>query len=164
MFEGSVSGIFIGPEKGKPMIGVSDVRAVAGRGLDGDRYFAKQGTFSLNDGPSREITLIEQEALDAAGRSYDVEVDAAETRRNILTQGVPLNHLVDEEFTVGEVRLRGLKLCEPCGHLERVTAKAVKKPLIHRGGLRAQILKSGTIRVGDLVTPARDSESTAASG
>jgi MOSC domain-containing protein YiiM len=70
---------------------------------------------------------------------------------------------VDEEFTIGEVRLRGLKLCEPCGHLERLTAKPVREPLIHRGGLRAQILKSGTIRVGDRVTPARDIESRAAS-
>jgi MOSC domain-containing protein YiiM len=164
MFEGKVSGIFIGPEKGKPMIGVTDVRAVAGRGLDGDRYFAKQGTFSQRDGPSREITLIEKEAVDAARRSYDVDVDAAETRRNILTEGVPLNHLVDEEFTVGEVRLRGLKLCEPCGHLERVTAKGVKKPLIHRGGLRAQILTDGTIRVGDRVSPAVDTESKAQAG
>ena len=164
MFEGKVSGIFIGPEKGKPMIGVTDVRAIAGRGLDGDRYFAKQGTFSQKDGPSREITLIEQEALDAVGRSYDVDVDPAETRRNILTEGVPLNHLVDKEFTVGEVRLRGLKLCEPCGHLEELTAKGVKKPLIHRGGLRAQILTDGTIRVGDRVSGAGDTESTARVG
>jgi MOSC domain-containing protein YiiM len=151
MFEGKVTGIFIGPVKGKPMIGVEDVRAVAGRGLEGDRYFDRAGTFSKRDPESREITLIEQEAVDAAQRSYDVEVDPAETRRNVLTEGVPLNHLVDEEFTVGEVRLRGLKLCEPCGHLERVTAKGVREPLIHRGGLRAQILTDGVIRVGDPV-------------
>ena len=163
MFEGKVSGIFIGPQKGKPMIGVTDVRAVAGRGLDGDRYSAKQGTFSQKDDPSREVTLIEREAIDAARRSYDVEVDPIETRRNLLTEGVPLNHLVDEEFEIGDVRLRGLRLCEPCGHLERLTAKPVREPLIHRGGLRAQILKSGTIRVGDRVIPARDIESRAAS-
>jgi MOSC domain-containing protein YiiM len=151
VFEGKVSGIFIGPVKGKPMVGVDDVHAVPGRGLDGDRYSAKEGTFSKKDDPSREVTLIEQEALDAARTSYDVEVDPSETRRNILTEGVPLNHLVDREFTVGDVRLRGLRLCEPCGHLERLTGKSVREPLIHRGGLRAQILTDGVIRVGDAV-------------
>src|ERR687895_2916770 len=164
MFEGKISGIFIGPEKGQPMTGVTDVRAVAGRGLDGDRYSAKQGTFSQKDDPSREVTLIEREAIDAARRSYDVDVDPAETRRNILTEGVPLNHLVDKDFTVGEVRLRGLKLCEPCGHLERVTAKGVREPLIHRGGLRAQILTDGTIRVGDRVSAALVKDRNAVSG
>jgi MOSC domain-containing protein YiiM len=158
VFEGNVSGIFIGPEKGKPMVGVEKVRAVAGGGLEGDRYFAKKGTFSKKDDPSREVTLIEQEALDAAWRSYDVEVDPAETRRNILTEGAPLNHLVGREFTVGEVRLRGIKLCEPCGHLERVTAKGVREPLVHRGGLRAQILSDGVIRVGDPISPTPDTE------
>jgi MOSC domain-containing protein YiiM len=163
MFEGRVSGIFIGPVKGKPMIGVEDVRAVSGRGLEGDRYFDRRGTFSKRDPESREITLIEQEAVDAAERSYDVEIDPIETRRNILTEGVPLNHLVNEEFDIGEVRLRGVKLCEPCGHLARLTEKGVVEPLIHRGGLRAQILKDGTIRVGDRISFAHDTERVAGS-
>jgi MOSC domain-containing protein YiiM len=151
-FEGRIDAIYIGPEPEKPMVSVHEVKAVPGRGLEGDRYFTKEGTFSKKDGPSREVTLIEVEAVEAASKAYEVVVDAGETRRNLVTSGVPLNHLVDKEFSVGSVRLRGVKLCEPCGHLERVTAKGVKKPLIHRGGLRAQILNEGTIRVGDEVS------------
>ena len=150
MFEGEVVAIYVGPEPGEPMEARGSVNAVAGRGLEGDRYFSKKGTFS-NDKPGRAITLIEAEAVEAAGRSYEVEIDPAETRRNIITRGVPLNHLVDRDFTVGDVRLRGVKLCEPCGHLEKLTEKGVKKPLIHRGGLRAEILTDGTIDVGDTV-------------
>jgi MOSC domain-containing protein YiiM len=156
MFEGSVEAIFIGPRAGEPMESRSDAHAVAGRGLEGDRYFAGEGTFYKGKGhdPRREITLIESEAVEAAERAYEVEIDAGETRRNLVTRDVPLNHLVDKEFTVGEVRLRGIKLCEPCSHLEKLTAKGVRKPLIHRGGLRAQILESGTIAVGDRVASA----------
>jgi MOSC domain-containing protein YiiM len=150
LFEGEVVAIYIGPEPGEPMQGRSSVAAIAGRGLEGDRYFEQKGTFS-NAKPGRAITLIESEAVEAASKTYEVEIDAGETRRNIVTRGVPLNHLVDKEFTVGDVRLRGVKLCEPCGHLERVTEKGVKKPLIHRGGLRAEILTDGTIDVGAAV-------------
>lgn len=134
------------------MKSVDDVRAVPGRGLEGDRYFAKEGTFSKKDEPSREVTLIESEAVASASKVYDIEIDPGETRRNLVTVGVPLNHLVDKEFTVGEVRLKGVKLAEPCGHLERLTEKGVRQPLIHRGGLRAAILNEGTIRVGDTVS------------
>jgi MOSC domain-containing protein YiiM len=150
VFEGEVVAIYVGPEPGEPMQGRESVNAIAGRGLEGDRYFAQTGTFS-NSKPGRAITLIESEAVEAASKTYEVDIDAGETRRNIVTRGVPLNHLVDREFTVGDVRLRGVKLCEPCGHLERVTEKGVKKPLIHRGGLRAEILNDGTIDVGAAV-------------
>lgn len=150
MFEGEVVAIFIGPEPGEPMQQRDSVTAVAGRGLEGDRYFAAKGTFS-NAKPGRAITLIESEAVEAASKTYEVDIDPGETRRNIVTRGVPLNHLVDQEFSVGDVRLRGVKLCEPCGHLEKLTEKGVKKPLIHRGGLRAEILNDGTIGVGDPV-------------
>jgi MOSC domain-containing protein YiiM len=150
MFEGEVVAIYIGPDKGEPMQSRDSVQAIADRGLEGDRYFQKSGTFS-NDKPGRAVTLIEAEAVEAASKTYDVEIDPSETRRNIVTRGVPLNHLVDKDFTVGNVRLHGVKLCEPCGHLERVTEKGVKAPLIHRGGLRAEILNDGTIGVGDTV-------------
>ena len=151
MWEGSVAAIYIGPRAAEPMVSVRKVRAVSGKGLEGDRYFNLEGTFSAKSHrPKQEVTLIESEAIEAAERSYDIELDAADTRRNIVTSGTPLNHLVDEEFTVGEVRLRGLKLCEPCTHLKKVTAKGIVKPLIHRGGLRAQILSDGTIEVGDV--------------
>jgi MOSC domain-containing protein YiiM len=147
-----VEAIYIGPDTEKPMQLVERVKAVSGRGLEGDRYFAKEGTFSRKEGPGRDVTLIEAEAVEQASAKYEVDFHPSETRRNIVTRDVPLNHLLDKEFTVGGVRMRGVKLCEPCGHLERVTAKGVKQPLIHRGGLRADILSDGEISVGDGVT------------
>jgi MOSC domain-containing protein YiiM len=97
------------------------------------------------------VTLIEVEALEALQRDYGVELQPSESRRNIVTRGVALNHLIGREFSVGDVRLRGLELCEPCGHLEGLTRPGVKQGLIHRGGLRAQILSEGVINVGDRI-------------
>ena len=97
------------------------------------------------------MTLIESEAIVAAASEYDFELTAEETRRNLVTEGVPLNHLVGKEFLVGDVRLRGIRLCEPCRHLEKHLGKPVEKALRHRGGLRAQILTSGAVREGDEV-------------
>ena len=73
----------------------------------------------------------------------------ARSRRNIITQGIALNHLVEQEFRIGDVVLRGTRLCEPCAHLEKLTVKGALRGLIHRGGLRAEIVKGGIIRVGD---------------
>jgi MOSC domain-containing protein YiiM len=97
--------------------------------------------------------LIESEAVEALRRDYEIEFEAGMSRRNIVTRGVPLNHLVGREFRVGEVVLRGLKLCEPCGHLEQLTGVRVREGLVHRGGLRAQVLNEGTIRPGDPIEP-----------
>lgn len=135
---------------------VSKVRAVPGKGLEGDRYLQGTGTYSRNSEPDHEVTLIESEALEALRHDYGIELAPGESRRNIVTRGVALNHLVGQEFDVGEVHLRGLCLCEPCGHLERLTQKGVARALIHRGGLCAQILTEGLIRVGD---PLRSAES-----
>jgi MOSC domain-containing protein YiiM len=111
----------------------------------------KLGTF-YKPKPDFELTLIEAEAIEALRRDYQVELSVGDARRNIVTRDVPLNHLVDKEFCVGEVRIRGIRLCEPCDHLQKLTGKPVIKGLMHRGGLRAQILTQGTIRVGDAVT------------
>ena len=129
------------------------VRAVAGRGLEGDRYHEKLGTYSNNPGSGREVTLIESEAIEALKREYNVEVNAALARRNIVTRGVALNHLVERVFAVGAVILRGTRLCEPCAHLERLSAPGTMRGLIHRGGLRAEIVIGGIIHVGDAITP-----------
>ena len=129
---------------------VEQVRAVAAKGLEGDRYFLGLGTF-WKPNPDYEITLVESEALEALEHDFGVELAPAESRRNIVTRGVALNDLVDHEFQVGEAILRGLRLCEPCAHLERLTQKEVIPGLTHRGGLRAQILIGGTIKVGDRV-------------
>jgi len=150
---GVVAALMIGLERKEPMISVPEVRAIAGAGLEGDRYCRERGTFSKKL-PSNQITLIEAEALEAAERDYGLELSAEESRRNVLTCGVALNHLVGREFQIGEVRLRGLKLCEPCTHLQQLTSKAVLKALRHRGGLRAEILGGGVIKVGEKIMEA----------
>src|SRR5207245_9669797 len=148
-WHGEVVSIHIAPKAEDPMRSVRTVRAIAGRGLEGDRYFRAKGTYSDRPGPAREITLIESEAIEAMARDNKLTIHAGDARRNVGTRGVPLNHLVGREFLVGGVRLRGVRLCEPCSHLEGLTRRGVLAGLIHRGGLRAQILKGGDIRVGD---------------
>jgi MOSC domain-containing protein YiiM len=151
MFKGSVVSIHITYKAKEKMTSVKEIKAVAGKGLEGDRYFKKIGTFSDNPKPERQITLIEIEAIEALNRDYKIELAPGESRRNIVTSGVPLNHLVGREFKVGEVTLRGIRLCEPCSHLEKLTYKNVKHGLAHRGGLRAEILTDGIIKVGDII-------------
>ena len=151
MSKGTIVSIHIAPSAAGPMVSVEQVRAVVGRGLEGDRYFAQAGTYSKTPRPDREVTLIEVEAIEALAREYKIALEPGGARRNIVTRGVPLNHLVGREFRVGEVTLRGLRLCEPCAHLERLSHPGIREALIHRGGLRAQILTDGTIRVGDPV-------------
>jgi MOSC domain-containing protein YiiM len=132
------------------MVAVSEARAVPGRGLEGDRYFNQAGTF-WKPQPDYELTLIEIEALEGLQREFGVELEAGDGRRNVVTRGVSLNDLVGQEFQVGEVRLRGIRLCEPCSHLAKLSHRAVLRGLVHRGGLRAQILTEGKIHVGDAV-------------
>ncbi|MDQ3620437.1 MAG: MOSC domain-containing protein [Actinomycetota bacterium] len=151
MFQGEVMAIYISPTKGAAMTPVDEIKAIEGVGLDGDRYAAGGGTFSHKKGPTREVTLIESEAIEAAAASYGVELGLGDSRRNIVTRGVPLNHLVGRHFRVGEVVLEGLKLCEPCGRLEKLTQQAVRKAFAHRGGLRARVVTGGPIRNGDEV-------------
>jgi MOSC domain-containing protein YiiM len=127
------------------------VATIPGGGLEGDRYALKTGTFYKPE-PAYELTLIEAEAVEALQRDYKIELSQADARRNIVTRDVALNHLVGREFVIGDVRIRGIRLCEPCDHLQRLTGKPVIKGLLHRGGLRAQILTPGTIRVGDRIT------------
>jgi len=150
MFEGTVISINIAPEAEAPMQSISEVRAVPGQGLEGDRYFDHKGTFSKPQ-PDRELTLIEAEAIEALRKEFQVDFGLSASRRNIVTRGVPLNHLVDKEFWIGDVKARGLRLCEPCSHLQRLSHPKVLPGLVHRGGLRAQILTEGMIRVGEIV-------------
>ena len=150
---GEVVSIHVAPEREAPTRSVPSVRAVPGRGLHGDRYFAATGTYSDRPGPWREVTLIEIEAIEAMARDNEMPIAPGDARRNVVTRGVPLNHLVGQEFLVGGVRLRGVRLCEPCAHLEGLTRRGVLAGLIHRGGLRAQILTEGEIRVGDRIHP-----------
>jgi MOSC domain-containing protein YiiM len=149
---GVVVSIHIAGEAEGPMKTVESVQAVSGKGLEGDRYCRGAGTFSKKPRPDREVTLIEQEALEAVARDYGVTINPGDTRRNIVTRNVPLNHLVGREFSAGEVRLRGLMLCEPCKHLAGLTSADLSHALVHRGGLRCQILSNGVVRVGDAIS------------
>lgn len=151
MWKGTVVSIQLAAGASASMVTAKNVRAVAGKGLEEDRYFKQIGSYSRKPGPDREVTLIEVEAIESLKREYGVEIKPEDSRRNIATRGVPLNHLVGRDFRVGEVTLHGIRLCEPCAHMAEMTDKGVLRGLVHRGGLRAQILKSGMIRVGDTV-------------
>jgi len=148
---GEVISIQIAPDGAGKLSNTGQVRAMAGVGLEGDRYYNRTGTYSKKHNESREATFIEAEALEALARDYKIELAGAESRRNITTRGVALNHLVGREFRVGEAVFRGIRLCEPCTHLEETSGKRVREGLIHRGGLRAQIVSSGLVRVGDVI-------------
>ncbi|HZE28288.1 MAG TPA: MOSC domain-containing protein [Terriglobales bacterium] len=150
MWNGTVDSIHIASAAKAAMRAVDQIEAIPGVGLEGDRYALKLGTF-YKPGPAFELTLIEAEAIEAIRREYKIDLAAGEARRNVVTRGVPLNHLVGREFTIGGVRIRGIRLCEPCSHLEAITGLPVIQGLRHRGGLRAQILTPGVIRVGAAV-------------
>jgi MOSC domain-containing protein YiiM len=152
-WNGRVVSLHVCSGAAEPMTEVPTVTAVAGRGIEGDRYFLGTGFYSDKPGPDRELTLIELETIDALRHDHGIELEPRETRRNVITEGVPLNHLVRREFRVGDAVARGIRLCEPCTHLVEVTGRRVLGPLVHRGGLRAQIVKGGRISVDDLVSP-----------
>jgi MOSC domain-containing protein YiiM len=146
-----VVSLHIAAQAAAPMQSVTTVTAVAGRGLEGDRYFKQTGTYSNNPGSGREITLIESEAIAALAREYDIQLPPGLARRNIVTRAVALNHLVGKTFIIGAVVLRGMRLCEPCLHMEKLAAKGAAHGLIHRGGLRTEIVSGGEIRVGERI-------------
>ena len=143
--------LYIAPRPSQPMISVSEARAFADRGLEGDRFF-KESWLAANR-PDKAITLIEEEALQAAAGELGADIVAAKTRRNIVTRGVPLCELLDREFTIGQVLMRGIRLFEPCGHMEKLSnLPGIFQALEHRSGLKAAILSDGTIRVNDPIT------------
>jgi MOSC domain-containing protein YiiM len=151
MVKGTLVSIYITASAGQPMMEVSQAQAIPGHGLDGDRYAAGLGLYSATPGTGRQLTLIEQEAIQAFNEEEGFSFTAAELRRNLVTQGVPLNHLVGKEFQVGAVTLRGVRLCEPCDYLAGLTRPEVLPGLVHRGGLRVDILTSGMLHAGDQI-------------
>lgn len=147
---GQVVYIHIAPQAGSAPVAVSEVYAEAGVGLRGDRYALQAGTWTETPGSGREVTLIESEAIEALAAETGIVLAPGESRRNITTRGAALNDLVGADFRVGEVVLRGTRLCEPCDYLQRQTGKdGLTRGLLHRGGLRCEIVSGGTIRVGD---------------
>ena len=147
---GVVELISLSAEAEGPMTVVDSVEAVAGHGLRGDRYERGEGTFSNPGGRGYDLTLVEAEALEdlAAG---GVELAPAEARRNLVVRGIALDGLIGRRFRVGGVECFGQRRCEPCAHLERLTRPGVLRGLVHRGGLRADVLSGGEIRAGDRV-------------
>jgi len=128
----------------------NEVRALAGIGLEGDRYATKTGEFSAREGGGREVTLIAREAIAAA--NADVKIGENETRRNLVTEGVDLDALIGKRFTVGDVVMLGVRDCPPCAYLEKLTRAGVRAALMGGGGLRADIVNDGVIRVGDEIS------------
>jgi MOSC domain-containing protein YiiM len=137
------------------MVAVSQVRAFADRGLEGDRFF--RDSWQALKRPDKAVTLIEAETLDIAAAELGAAGLAQKSRRNIVTRGVPLVELLDREFVIGDVRLRGIRLFEPCGHLVKLSGlKGIFKALEHRSGLKAAVVSDGVIGVGDSITLATE--------
>src|SRR6266576_2012913 len=146
---GRVEGIYISAERGELPEPVESVRALAGRGLEGNRYF-----FESDAPPGVALTLIAAEAVEAMEREHGISIEPRESRRNVVTRGIDVNELVGKRFRVGDVECRGVQLCEPCTTLEAMTTQGVIKGLAHRGGLNADILSDGQIGVGAAVVVA----------
>jgi hypothetical protein len=142
---GSVAGILIAPMAEAPLTRVDAAEAVPGRGLVGDRYADGAGTFSA-PGRGYELTLVEASVLE------EIELPWEDARRNLVTAGISLNALVGKRFRVGAVECVGRRLAEPCAHLEKLARPGLLRPLVHRGGLRADILAGGTIAIGDEIS------------
>jgi MOSC domain-containing protein YiiM len=137
---GSVESIAVASEESALPDAVGEIE-VTGRGLTGDRY-----------GDAGDITLIAAEALEGLLADTGIELSHEESRRQVLTRGIDLNALVGERFTVGTVECEGVELCEPCNHLQSITKPGVLRGLVHRAGLRADIIAPGRIAIGDEVT------------
>jgi MOSC domain-containing protein YiiM len=147
---GRVEGIYTTTAAGQPMIPLDTAHAIAGKGLEGDRYALGTGFYS-DGSDGRELTLIEIEDLQQLART-GVTLEPHECRRNIVTSGIRLQPLVGKRFRVGAVECEGIRLCPPCNHLEELTRPGPLRGLARSGGLRARIVTSGEIAVGDSVS------------
>jgi hypothetical protein len=142
---GTVEAIMLAAAAEAPLRSVEVARAIAGRGLQGDRYADGAGTFSPGGGRGHDLTLVAAEVLEEVG------LDPVDARRNLIVRGIELDALRGRRFRVGAVQCLGQRRCEPCAHLELLTRPGVLRALVHRGGLRADILLGGELRVGDPV-------------
>jgi MOSC domain-containing protein YiiM len=150
---GRVVAIHIATAASGPMQAVDRVRAMAGVGLEGDRYALGIGHYSVSPAPDRQITLIAAEELERLASDHGIELAPGDSRRNVTTRGIDLAALVGRRFRIGEVECEGTRLCEPCQYLTDLLGKPVLGPLVHRAGLRARILTNGDIATGDEIVP-----------
>lgn len=157
--QGRVVTIFVAPVKGQPMQEVVQVEASKENGLAGDRYGKGQGSWSTPGTTHRQVSLIALEAIRAANAQFSTPILPIETRRNILTQGVDLNSFIGKEFSIGEVRLRGTKLCDPCERPSLLAGRSIEERQLfpiafcNQGGLCAEVVEGGVIRSNDLIIP-----------
>jgi hypothetical protein len=141
---GTVVSIHVAEGAGVPARSLARARLLAGRGIEGDRHVIGAGTFPSGLSGSA-LTLIERRVCEELGLTAD------EHRRNLVVDGIRLNGLVGHDFTIGPVHCRGMRLCEPCTVIQRYAGRAILRPLVHRGGLRADILADGEVEIGDQV-------------
>ncbi|HEY6760512.1 MAG TPA: MOSC domain-containing protein [Baekduia sp.] len=146
---GVVEDLVVAPSATAPVEHVEVAVLVPDRGLAGDRYWDGGGTFASGR-PGSALTLVDADVLDELAAARGGEVDH---RRNVVVRGTDLNALVGREFLLGGIRCRGRRLCEPCAHLDRLNGGALLRPMVHRGGLRADILEPGEVHIGDALEP-----------
>ena len=150
---GSVVALFMVDRMSAPMKQVEQFIALAGRGIEGDRYFLGTGTYSKKPEPGRQVTLIESEVLEALKDRFGITVKPEESRRNVLTRGIEINDLVGAEFLVGTVRLRAHRITQPCLYLEKLLDQpGLYKELWDNGGISCEILSDGVIKERDIIT------------
>jgi MOSC domain-containing protein YiiM len=152
MKPGVVESIYIAPARGTPTESVEQIHVVPGMGIEGDRYYIQSEVRDRHSNPDRELTLIEIEAIEAICHEDGIQISPGQTRRNIVTRGVSLNNFVGHVFSIGNIQLRGIRLCEPCNYLATRTDPRVLRSMAHRGGLRAEILSDGIIHLNDIIT------------
>ena len=152
MFKGRVVDLCSAPRSFLPMRSFPELALEAGVGVVGDRYAGRIGFYSDMHHDGRQVTLFEIETLQAIARDYKISLATTDHRRNITTEGVPLNHLVGKRFKVGATLLEGVMLSVPCRHIEQITGKEIFNAMLHRSGLMARIVRGGQIRIGDAIT------------
>ena len=152
---GRVVGLYIAANAGGNMQAVLEVKAIQHQGLEGDRYAGERGAFSKSGRKvKRQVTLIEIEAIERVAKNSSNPFEAKDTRRNIVVSNFPLNRLVGKQFTVGDVYMRGVELCDPCDRPDALSGKKGFAELFKNcGGLRAEILSTEIIKIGDMVEP-----------
>jgi MOSC domain-containing protein YiiM len=150
---GVVEGLFRAAASAGAMVSLERLTLIAGVGVEGDRYAAGQGRFSAVGRAGQELTLIEAEAVEALRAEYGIELAAADARRNVVTRGIDLNALVGRRFELGDVACYGQRLAEPCSWLQQMAPPGTLRGLVHRGGLRADILAGGIVALGDPIAP-----------
>ena len=142
-----VVGIGIAKNKGDLIQNVKNAEAVKGKGIQNDRKLRE------NNQKECQITLIEIENINYFNDISKTNIPSVDFRRNIITKNIRLNNLVGKEFSVGNVKLKAHDLCRPCKYLQdKLKQNNIIKEFLHKGGIRCEILSTGKISVGDIIS------------